>query len=268
MPGRRGKNLRSGDLAEELGVLLLKGIAAVAEVPRPEDIGFDGVATLLREDGSGFLYAEDSFYVQLKSASVGSVAYEGYEAKWLMNLKLPLFIGSVNSKDSTISLYTTFRLSFMAALEYSNYTKLSLHMQKTEEKSDPKGERSLNIGPPLLKWGFEDLQSAEFRKKAYEMLKTVIGAEERNIKYRTIRYVESINWETNERVGVGGRMMTSRGNVASDMVQLLEAMEPYIRALSTQFIDTSGKDELDVKAFVEFVEFMQRYNIYISTIIN
>ena len=267
MPGRRGKNLRSGDLAEELGVLLLKGIAAVAEVPRPEDIGFDGVATLLRDDGTGLLYAENSFCVQIKSASVDSVDYEGYEAEWLMNLKLPLFIGSVNSKDSTISLYTTFSLSFMAALEYSNYTKLSLHMQKTEE-SDPKGERSLNIGPPLLKWGFEDLQSPEFRKKAYEMLKTVIAAEERNIKYRKIRYIESINWETNERVGVGGRMMTSRGNVASDMVQLLEAMEPYIRVLSTQFMASSGKDERDVKAFVEFVEFMHRYNIFITTIIN
>ncbi len=75
MPGRRGKNLRSGDLAEELGNLLLKGLAAVAEVPRPEDVGFDSVATLLREDGAGFLYAEDPFYVQFKSASVESVTY-------------------------------------------------------------------------------------------------------------------------------------------------------------------------------------------------
>ncbi len=65
MPGRRRENLRSGDLAEELGILLLKGIAAIAEVPRPEDIGFDGVATLLREGEGGFLYAENSFYLQI-----------------------------------------------------------------------------------------------------------------------------------------------------------------------------------------------------------
>src|SRR5262245_5461958 len=103
MSGRRGKNLRSGDLAEELGILLLKGIAAVAEVPRPEDIGFDGVATLLKDDGSGLLYAEDSFYVQLKSSSVPSVTYEGHEAEWLVNLKLPLFIGSVNMIDESLS---------------------------------------------------------------------------------------------------------------------------------------------------------------------
>jgi hypothetical protein len=171
MPGRRGKNLRSGDLAEELGILLLKGIAAVAEVPRPEDVGYDGVATLLREDGSGFLYAEDSFYVQIKSASIESVPYEEHETEWLMNLKLPLFIGSVSSKDAKISLYTTFRLSQIALEMELAYRKLTLHLKGVEEQSQRGGERVFNIGPPLLTWGFMELQSPEFRRKAYEMLR-------------------------------------------------------------------------------------------------
>ncbi|NLS91164.1 MAG: hypothetical protein GXX96_03150 [Planctomycetaceae bacterium] len=46
MPGRRRSSFRSGDLAEHLGLLLLKGIAAVAEVARPEDVGLDAIATL------------------------------------------------------------------------------------------------------------------------------------------------------------------------------------------------------------------------------
>ena len=176
MPGRRGKNLRSGDLAEELGILLLKGIAAVAEVPRPEDIGFDGVATLLREGDGGFLHAEDSFYVQFKSALVVSVSYEGHEAEWLLNLKLPLFIGSVNRADSTISLYSTYRISQIAIER--KYRKLTLHLQEIKEGADPEGERNFNIGKPLLKWGFSELQSCEFRMNAYQMLKTVIESEE------------------------------------------------------------------------------------------
>jgi hypothetical protein len=39
MPGMRNRNLRSGDLKEELGIFLMKTIALVAPVPRPEDMG-------------------------------------------------------------------------------------------------------------------------------------------------------------------------------------------------------------------------------------
>jgi len=40
MPGRLRTSFRSGNLAEQLGLLLLRGIAAVADVPRTEDVGF------------------------------------------------------------------------------------------------------------------------------------------------------------------------------------------------------------------------------------
>jgi hypothetical protein len=66
--GRRPRDFRAGDLSEELGVALLKGIAAVATVPRPEDVGIDAIATLLREGPNRMLVAENSFYVQIKKA--------------------------------------------------------------------------------------------------------------------------------------------------------------------------------------------------------
>jgi len=52
---------------------MLNGIAAVADVPRPEGVGLDAVATLLRRDEDGDCYAEDSFVVQLKSDSETSM---------------------------------------------------------------------------------------------------------------------------------------------------------------------------------------------------
>ena len=170
-------------------------------MPRPEDVGFDGVGTLLREAEGGLLYAENSFCVQFKSASIASVRYEGHEAIWLKNLKLPFFIGSVDSKETTISLYTTYRLSQI--LMEQEYRKLSLHMHEIIEGSDPPEERNFNIGPPLLKWGFADLQSGEYRAKAYSMLKTVIESEEKNIKHRNIKYMEGMSWTTNETVTPG-----------------------------------------------------------------
>ena len=50
MPGIRLTSFRSGDLAEDLGIFLLKGVAVVAEVECQEDVGLDAVATLLRPD--------------------------------------------------------------------------------------------------------------------------------------------------------------------------------------------------------------------------
>src|SRR5436305_14802175 len=84
MPGRLRTSFRSGNLAEHLGLLLLKGIAAVADVPRTEDIGLDAVATLLRRDADGNCYAEDGFVVQLKSYSETSIEYRHHELTWLL----------------------------------------------------------------------------------------------------------------------------------------------------------------------------------------
>src|SRR5437868_973227 len=136
MTGRRGKNLRSGDLKEELGVLLLKGFCVVATVERPEDVGLDGVATLLREE-KGLLYAENSFYVQFKSKSVRSVRYKGEEVRWLKNLKLPLFIGSVSIEDGSIELFCTHRVSqIMAEMEHPI---IQLNLDPVPDRESPEG---------------------------------------------------------------------------------------------------------------------------------
>jgi hypothetical protein len=47
MAGRLGANLHGGNMAVALGILLLKGIAAVADVHGTEDVGLDAVASLL-----------------------------------------------------------------------------------------------------------------------------------------------------------------------------------------------------------------------------
>src|SRR5262245_52054328 len=110
MPGMRDRNLRSGDLHEELGILLLKAAALVAPVPRPEDVGNDAFATLIRPEGTRRLIPGLSLLVQLKSASVVSVRYTTPgEVAWISTLEVPLFIGRVNLKRASIELFTTQR---------------------------------------------------------------------------------------------------------------------------------------------------------------
>ena len=49
MPGNKDRNLRSGYIHEELGVLLLRPVALVAPVPLWEDVGLDAVAMAPRK---------------------------------------------------------------------------------------------------------------------------------------------------------------------------------------------------------------------------
>src|SRR6266446_5061058 len=121
MAGRLRTTFRSGNLAEDLGLLLLKGVAAVADVPRPEDIGFDAIATLLRRDADGNSYAEDSFFVQLKAVSESTLEYRGHELTWFLGQSQPFFIGRVSLADAKLSLYPTFLI---------NHASKALHATK------------------------------------------------------------------------------------------------------------------------------------------
>lgn len=102
VPARRGKNFRSGDLAEQLGLYLLQSMALVAPVPRTEDVGIDVVCTLISEYDQYSYLAEDSFYVQIKSDSIREIEYSDVEVQWLTNLKLPLFVAVVDKAEMMV----------------------------------------------------------------------------------------------------------------------------------------------------------------------
>ena len=80
----KGKNLRAGDIAEQLGIMLLQSVALVAPIPRTEDVGIDAVVTLIRDFDSYRYLAEDSFFVQIKAKSVNSILFEKEQLKWLI----------------------------------------------------------------------------------------------------------------------------------------------------------------------------------------
>ncbi len=146
MAGRRPGGIRSGDLNEELGILLLKSFATVASVPRPEDTGIDAVATLLRKDPKNLLIAENSFFVQLKSYSGRTVEYANHEVDWVKNLKLPFFIGSVCKEQASIDLYSTHRLTeFLINVAPP---LIRLHLDQGSEQRMSAAVWDVYIGPP------------------------------------------------------------------------------------------------------------------------
>src|SRR5262245_57960426 len=179
MPGSRDRNLRSGYIHEELGILLLRPVSLVAPVPVPEDVGLDAVATLLRPEGGRRLIPEDPFYVQLKASSVRTIPYANVDAaRWVVNLDLPFFVGSVRLNDSAIDLYPTHNL--YKVLPHPGLKEVHIDLDCTAELAGTPEVAHVWTGPPLLSWSTADLADPEFHAHAYPILKGHIRAAQRN----------------------------------------------------------------------------------------
>lgn len=229
MPAVRGKNLRSGDLAEQLGLLLLQSVALVSPIPRTEDVGVDAVVTLLRDFDSRKLIAEDSFFVQIKSSSVTSVAFSEEEVKWLYALDLPFFIASVDRSSSHVKLYCAHRLSdaFVTNHDRESLT-IYLDDSNTSNELVEKDDPNVHIGPPVLQWSLTTIATDnDFLNKFYEITKEHIKIEKENLQTRDVGYATHIRWQTDERPQRLGFKKASSRSSEEDMKNAEEAMAPY-----------------------------------------
>lgn len=209
MPGSLDKNLLSGYLNEELGIYLLRGLSTVAPVPRPQDAGIDAISTLLRQSSSRNLHPENTFYVQLKSHAIREIEFTKDEALWLMKLQLPYFVGSVNKHRSEISLYTSHHWLVESRHFQERAVTFVLSPQPPENEQAanvPRGSIShsagevlrLWLGPPIRTWTVSEIGRPEFLSKSYDVLKPHLETDDRNIRWRRLKYAELLDWETNE----------------------------------------------------------------------
>ena len=240
MPGRLQRDFRFGNLAEHLGVLLLKGMAAVADVPRPEDVGLDAIATLLRPDDDDNYYAEDTFVVQLKSASATSLKYEGHELQWLLRQSQPMFIGLVSLPESTISLYPTI---------YINHAVLSLHAEwvnvrfgrttipsllKGQEwaawKAEGRDGATVWLGDPLLKWTLGDIVQKNWMNDSYNAMKRFLTLARREIDLLSLGQFSVLGWSTNDANSITSQTGMMKGGI-DDLDSIAERCAPCLHAL-------------------------------------
>jgi hypothetical protein len=200
MPAFRGINIRSGDLAEQLGLLLLQNLALVAPIPRTEDVGIDAVATLIREDDAGRYLAEDNFFVQIKSESVSSIEFSGKQVKWLYDLELPFFVASIDRSRSSINLFCAHRLS--DALITNNDRQsiiIFLDNVKTSNELVESDDNEVHIGPPVMSWSLKELEEdKDLPGKFYNVIKSHVSLYKSSIKTRNVGWIEYVAWKTNE----------------------------------------------------------------------
>jgi hypothetical protein len=179
---------------------LLRGIAAVADVPRAEDVGIDAIATLLRDGDDGNSYAEDSFIVQLKSESATSIEYRDHQLRWLLAQAQPMFIGVVSRKDARISLYPTLHVN-QAALALDP-TEVTVRFGEADPVFPWDGSKTRSatvwLGPPLLSWTLAQMGDPTWSASAYNVLKRFLGIARREYELLSLGRSSSLAWSTDD----------------------------------------------------------------------
>jgi len=203
MPAKRGKNFRSGDLAEQLGIYLLQSVALVAPIPRTEDVGIDVVCTLISDYNQFSYLAEDSFYVQVKSNGVKEIEYSDIEVDWLTNLKLPFFIAVVDKLKTKVSLYTCKRLYDAIAVKKDRSSiRLILADNEADNVFDLVEEKETDIylGIPIVEWSIADLMNKELNVKTlfFNIMKEHVRIIHEAMELYVLGCGMSYVWKTNE----------------------------------------------------------------------
>ncbi len=228
MPGKLGRNLRSGHRAEGVGVELLRQLCAVAPVPQTEDVGFDAVATVLRIDG-GLLKAGSSFCVQFKARSVREILYDRAAYAWLRALELPLFIGSVDAATQELALFTTHNAACRVDAEQYDSITMRLDPHLTSEG------RALQqwLGDPILRWTHQSAQSDDFKDQAHTVLTAWVKWEQLHRSLRPIGMSQFVKWKTNEPPEGAGTILLGHPD---DLPRDAAAAAPYLMKLGTHFL--------------------------------
>lgn len=186
----KGKNLRSGDLAEHFALYVLNSYAFAISYPRQEDFGIDAIVTLQSELDKKRLTAEESFYIQIKASSVKKIKYKPSKIPWLKALKLPFFIGLSNPRKQTLELFCLHRLNDkLFDIDDTKEIILDLNASSSVES---KSTNTIGVGPPICLIELGKTQPEIF----YSVLKAHIILYNTNLFLRQSRFCYFVNWTT------------------------------------------------------------------------
>lgn len=255
MPATRDANLRGGDLAEGLGLELLRPFAFIAPVPRPEDVGADAVATLIRQEGRR-LFAEDSFLVQSKAASVRSLGFKEEHVNWFRSLTMPYYLLSVDLATTTCELRTTIRVT--GHPNFGSLKTITMYLDSTDFKITC-DDMHVWLGPPILRWQAADAAMPTFQENAYAILKAWLCYDMRCIAVRSLGMSYSIAWETNCIPEPDGSYTILHR--PGELQNVLEGISPYIQRLAALVFPLNNNAHDLLVGLTLVSEFMRRQGV-------
>jgi hypothetical protein len=160
----------------------------------------------LREYDARRYLAEDSFFVQIKSARVSRMEFSEEQVRWLFSLELPFFVASVDRAGSCVSLFCGHRLSDALITRHDRKSLLLvLDSDKTSDELVGPNDNEVHLGPPAMAWSVKDLQEDEsLPARFYSVIKSHVDLYKSSLKTRDVGWIEYVTWKTNEpakRVG-------------------------------------------------------------------
>ena len=230
MVATRSKNLRSGDFAEELGLLLIRQFALITPVPRTEDVGIDAVVTLVKNFNGYSILAEDNFFLQIKSANNESIEYVEHQVNWLYELELPFFVAIVDRKKSSIKLFCAHRLS-NAFITNHKRKKLVLHFKKDLMANElvDKDDENIYLGCPVLEWSIDTIEEdVSFKDTFYQVIKEHVNLYKKNLQSQKVGLIDLIHWKTNTLPKKFGEASAFSRGYAEHLELAEKSLEPYL----------------------------------------
>lgn len=229
MTARLDRNLRRGHQAQGVGVILFRQFCAVADVPQTEDLGIDAFATLLRQEGRR-LDADGTFAVQFKARSERTWPLDTDGYRWLRDLRVPLYVASVDVATNSVEVHTTHRL--VTRPDADAYTSVRAFLDPVPE-AGAKGVLHCGLGPPVLRWTYSEGETSEGRENAVRVLREWLRIEAEHRALRDTRYVREVRWATNEvPVVTQAVMMASDGDLNADFARAA----PYFEKLALHYM--------------------------------
>lgn len=189
--GRLAANFRRANIAEGLAIQMFRPFSAISPVPREEDYGIDFIGTLIKKEGR-VLTAEDSFLVQIKTATSPIFSFSGDGIEWLRNLKLPYFPVVADLNLGKVSIYTL--NSFHFPLFTSIVNTYNFVVQNDHNEGD--GLDDFPLGDPILEWSLTDCINPGFAEWAYNVFIPFVRIEANNFRYGKLWRFEQFNAET------------------------------------------------------------------------
>ncbi len=205
----------------------------MAAVPRPDDVGVDGLGSLLQLH-DGMLYAEDQFYLQVKSAGTMAFPYldwtpggkkkEVREYTWLRGQRLPFFLASIDMKSSIVKVYSmhfarfsvnrhvaTGVVAYIGDAKPKHYAPEGWPLEDDGKTPEPTPDTwpVVSLRHPIMEFTFAEVEEDWFPERSYRVLKAWCELETR---YLAVDHASNVNptgftWKTNEPPVLTGGMM-------------------------------------------------------------
>ncbi len=282
--GRMLPSFRTGNLAEGTCVEIFRRFAAMATVPRADDIGVDAVGNLLRLH-DGMLYAEDQFYLQVKSAGVKVFPYldwtpegrkkEVREYTWLRAQRLPMFLASVDMKANVVEVYSMHFARFAlnkhvatGVIAYIGDAKPPNHVPENwpingsgKPEPTPDTWETVSLGKPALRFTFAEAQQDGFADRVFPVLKGWCRIENRflAVDHATNVRPTAFEWEANEPPNELGGMMAVMGpgdTLAADLGDAAAVLASHLIAHSLkaqiETMSVTSPESLRVTAVMDY----------------